>query len=385
MTLRVRPDALRETALALESAGAQIATNPAGPELSAAASGLSNLAVGSACANVGTKLTAQARILGNNNDNFAENLRLAALRYENTDGESADKITLDNPEDLQDPFAGDPDGSIGAYERALQEAGLLEGSAPQGYYKQWLENAARNGVPPEDIVEIARRNNITPQSFDVLNGMEEVKDGTGADAKSFFLIPPGTKAEDLKKAAVMTYILNAGTGYDASQTSGVGNDFAETPYSADEVQRIIDRQSANSWSYSAAEQAAARGGALATTPNGMLMGMVPTQVDALSMQGGTTYGDLFTVNADKVADPTAQLKQIIGSGHSWGPVNGQLAEYNQDLDRVLHHEERHSQQWAQRGPLGMGRDYIVLGNIIDATTGVNPLEADAGLSDGGYA
>ena len=72
---------------------------------------------------------------------------------------------------------GDEDGKNGKrpeneYERALREAGLLTGTPPDGYYKEWLENANRQAVPREVIVDIARRHHITPESFDVLNGME---------------------------------------------------------------------------------------------------------------------------------------------------------------------------------------------------------------------
>ena len=42
------------------------------------------------------------------------------------------------------------------YEKALRDAGLLSGPSPDGYYKEWLENAERQGVPPDVIVDIAR-------------------------------------------------------------------------------------------------------------------------------------------------------------------------------------------------------------------------------------
>ncbi len=92
------------------------------------------------------------------------------------------------------------------------------------------------------IVDIAQQQNITPQSFDVLNGMERVED---RDGKDFFLMPAGTSGEDARKAALMTYILNCGTDYGKNPQT----DFDETPYSAAEVQRIADRQEANAWSY----------------------------------------------------------------------------------------------------------------------------------------
>jgi hypothetical protein len=55
-----------------------------------------------------------------------------------------------------------------------------------------------------------------------------------------------------------------------------------------------------------------------------------------------------------------------------------------DLDRVLHHEERHAAQWANRGYLGMlaayGRELV----REFAFGAVNRFEEDAGLADGGY-
>jgi uncharacterized protein YukE len=146
---------------------------------------------------------------------------------------------LDDQKFGKPQFVG-PDGKDGTepeneYERALREAGLLTGPPPDGYYKQWLENAKRQGVAPETIVDIARRHRITPDSFNVLNVMEKVTDRQG---KYFFVMPAGTSGTDARKAALMNYILNCGTDYG----EGTPHDFTPTPYSADEVQRIIDRQ-----------------------------------------------------------------------------------------------------------------------------------------------
>lgn len=259
-----------------------------------------------------------------------------------------------------------------AYEKALREAGLLSGPPPDGYYKEWLENAERQSVPPEVVVEIARRHHITPKDFEVLNGMEKITD---PDGKSFFLMPPGTSGDDARKAALMTYILNAGTDY--GEASG-NKDFSETPYSADEVQRIIDRQQANDWSYdSDVGFVEGNGGRLATTPNGMLMGLGGNWLqDQFSQKGGTTWGDTFMVNIDDPTDAAQQLQKVIESGRAPAvgadgiPHPGEL-----DLDRLLHHEERHSQQWAEKGYAGMFWDVI---------TDSDGIEKDAGLSDGGY-
>lgn len=267
------------------------------------------------------------------------------------------------------------------YEKALREAGLLDGPPPDGYYREWLENAQRQGVPPEVIVDIARRHNITPESFNVLNGMEKVTD---KDGKSFFLLPKGTSGEDARKAALMTYVLNAGTDYGDSPGT---KDFAETPYSADEVQRIIDRQEANSWSYDKdVGFVDSNGGRLMTTPNGMLMGLGGNQLqDLYSEAGGSTWGDIFMLNIDDPSDAAQQLKQVAESGQMWYPADdGNGSQGRLDLDRILHHEERHSQQWADKGYGTMLREYgweIFREKVLGKT---NRLEEDAGLSDGGY-
>ncbi|MEB3035012.1 DUF4226 domain-containing protein [[Mycobacterium] nativiensis] len=271
------------------------------------------------------------------------------------------------------------DEPVSEYEQALRDAGLLSGPSPGGYYKQWLENAERRGVPPEEIVDIARQQHITPDSFSVLEKMEGVKD---PDGKSFFLIPKGTSPAEMRKATLMTYILNAGTDYGAAPGT---KDFKETPYSAAEVNRIANRQRANDGSYVNAWAMNQTGGRFVTTPNGMLMGLGGSRVaDQFSQQGGTTYGDIFMVNIDHSADPAQQLRQIVGSGHSWYDVGGQPAEIGLDLDRVLHHEERHSQQWARLGTDGMTAAYLAEAARVKIFGGTNWFEKDAGLRDGGY-
>jgi len=239
------------------------------------------------------------------------------------------------------------------------------------YSKKWLENAERRGVPSAVVVEIARRHSIAPESFQILEEMEEVEDPEG---KSFFLLPPGTGGNDARKATLMTFIVNAGTDY--GKASGRPADFPETPYSAAEVARIINRQKANHWSYSRDVRFVDRnGGRLATTPNGMLMGVGGNWIQRqFSQRGGTTWGDIFMINIGNRTDPAGQLRRIVRSGHGCNP----------DLDRVLHHEERHSRQWAARGYAGMLRDYSweLFRELVFGKT--NRLEEDAGLSDGGY-
>lgn len=243
-----------------------------------------------------------------------------------------------------------------------------------GYHQKWLRNAERRGISRRVVVEIARRAAITAESFEVLSGMEEVVDPEG---KSFFLIPPRTPGAVAQRAALLTYVLNAGTDYGAP---GRASDFPAAPYCADEVARIADRQRANDWTYARDVRFVDRnGGRLVTTPDGILMGVGGNWIQRrFSRRGGTTWGDIFMVNMGSkmggVADPAGQLRRIVRSGRL-GRV---------DLDRLLHHEERHSRQWASKGYAGMVRDYgwelvreLAFGKR-------NRLEEDAGLSDGGY-
>jgi hypothetical protein len=127
------------------------------------------------------------------------------------------------------------------------------------------------------------------------------------------------------------------------------------------------------------------GAAVATTPNGMLMSLGGKATDYAAFQGGSTYGDVFAVNINNVADPAGQLTEIIESGDMWyaGTTPGSAVQGSLDLDRILHHEERHSQQWAEKGTIVMGIDYGT-GYYMDQHGMTNPLEEDAGLHDGGY-
>jgi hypothetical protein len=261
----------------------------------------------------------------------------------------------------------------------------MTGQRPS-HHKKWRENAERQGVPGEVVTEIALQHDITAESFRVLEKLTEIKDPHG---KSFFLIPAGTSGGVARTAALMTYILNAGTGY--CRAEGRPADFPETPYSAAEVRRIIHRQKANSWSYDQDVGFVDRnGGRLVTTPNGMLMGLGGKWIQKqFSRQGGTAWGDIFMVNVsvDGKASPgpADRLRQIVESGHAWyTDGHGKPFESNLPLDRVLHHEELHSQQWAAKGHAGMITAYIweVVRDKVFGKS--NRLEEDAGLCDGGY-
>lgn len=254
------------------------------------------------------------------------------------------------------------------------------------HHQKWLANAERLGVPTAVITAIAAQRGITRESFRVLAKMTEIND---PDAKSFFLVPTGTPGDEVRAATLMTYILNAGTGYGGPASPPT--DFPETPYCPDEVRRIVDRQRANRWSYNEDVGFVHRnGGRLVTTPNGMLMGLGGNWIQRLfSQQGGTAWGDIFMVNvAVDVDDPASaarRLRQIIESGHAWyTDRKGRPVQSTPALDRVLHHEELHSQQWAAKGHSRMITAYLweVARDRLFGKT--NRLEAQAGLADGGY-
>ena len=144
------------------------------------------------------------------------------------------------------------------------------------------------------------------------------------------------------------------------------------------------------------------GGTLATTPNGMLMGVGGNWLqDLYSAQGGSTWGEIFMTSIDDPEDADAAMRDIIESGE--GATTDDDGEPvprgdHLDLDRLLHHEESHSQQWAEeghgafirgyasemvdwrietKGPFGWPAPYFTEGRD-------NSYEVDAGLTDGGY-
>lgn len=226
-------------------------------------------------------------------------------------------------------------------------------------------------IAPQTVADIVRRQCITRDSFRLLDAMDPITD---PDGKTYFVIPRGTAGYAARRAVLLTYLLNAGTGYGRA---GGRSDFPETPYGAAEVQRIIDRQRANRWSYEAVRSVCATGGCVVTTPNGMLTGLGGNRIHAqFSHRGGTTWGDLFMVNINDVSDPAGQLRDIVESGrpHPDGP----------DLDRLLHHEEIHAQQWATLGPAQMTLRYLAEEAKVRTLGGANRFEKEAGLSDGGY-
>lgn len=242
-------------------------------------------------------------------------------------------------------------------------------------HARWLENAARRGIAPATIDDIVRCHGIGPADFAVLDRLDEVTDPLG---QSYFVLPVDIGAADARQAVLMTYVLNAGTGYG---TTGADNDFDETPYSAGEVQRILDRQAANDWTYERVVALVHRAGArLVTTPHGMLMGLGGNRLLGLFVRrGGTTYGDLFMLNIRRV-DAVVELRETVRSGRArYQRTDGTTYAGRLPLDRLLHHEERHAQQWAAAGPARFVASYA-----WERARGSNETEEDAGLGDGGY-
>jgi hypothetical protein len=88
------------------------------------------------------------------------------------------------------------------------------------------------------------------------------------------------------------------------------------------------------------------------------------------------WGDLFMVNGNRGSDPARRLRDIVESGRT--------SPAGPDLDRLLHHEEIHAQQWAALGPIQMPARYLAEEARVRILGGTNSFERNAGLSDGGY-
>ncbi|ORW67898.1 hypothetical protein AWC24_09100 [Mycolicibacter senuensis] len=234
-----------------------------------------------------------------------------------------------------------------------------------------MANLDRRAIAPQEVAGIVRRQRITRDSFRALDAMEQITDPQG---QSFFVIPRGAGSKQARHAVRLTYILNAGTGYGRS---GTRNDFPETPYGVAELERIIQRQRANRWSYDPVRTICSTGGCLVTTPNGLLMGLGGNRFHAqLSRRAGTMWGDLFMVNVDRERDPARKLRDIVEAGR--------ISPGGPDLDRVLHHEEIHAQQWAALGSIQFPARYLAEEARVRILGGTNSFESEAGLSDGGY-
>lgn len=245
------------------------------------------------------------------------------------------------------------------------------GASASRTHRAWLENIDRRGIAPRAVAEIVRDQHITRDSFRLLDSMPQIAD---SDGKTYFVVPATLTPSQVRRAVLLTYLVNAGTGYGETEGS---TDFPAAPYGAVEARRIVNRQYANRWSYPAARSICYTGGCLVTTPNGVLMAVGGNRLHgSFSHRGGTMWGDVFVVNCPRVGDPAGQLRAIIHSGRLGPGMPG--------LDRLLHHEEIHAQQWAVLGPVRMPARYMAEEVRARIWRGVNRFECDAGLRDGGY-
>ena len=90
--LRVDPQVLTTAASTMTSCGSAVGELKPGEPLNSAASGMSGLATGAACQRVGPLLNTDGQNLGKAVTGYADSLRTAATKYQNTDAASGGAI-----------------------------------------------------------------------------------------------------------------------------------------------------------------------------------------------------------------------------------------------------------------------------------------------------
>ncbi|WP_301120683.1 hypothetical protein [Mycolicibacterium fortuitum] len=208
--LRVIADDLRAVSGVMDKIASGFFNDGGGPILKSVTSADSELDSTKACGEVGDIFQTYAQTLGEGVSEHSRKLSAAAGHYERGDTAGAEAIEFDPPEERELEVGDDPGepgyDPVNEYEDALHDAGLLDGPS-SGMYREWLQNAADNNVPPETIVEIARQQNITPSSFDVLKGLERVtnkNDETNPkDDTDYFMLPENVSAEQARQAALI--------------------------------------------------------------------------------------------------------------------------------------------------------------------------------------
>jgi hypothetical protein len=170
-------------------------------------------------------------------------------------------------------------------------------------------------------------------------GLEEVK---AVDGSVFWVLPVGVGPREAAEAVLR---------------------MVPTP----EVERRVNR---NRWSYEIlVPLTRCAGGRLAVTPNGMLLALgLRGPAKLLAQRGGTTYGDVFCIKAERGDDAAHTLRQLIQT---------------RPLERLLRHEEIHSQQWA-RGAWRFAVGYLIEAVWARLRHRPHRDEVEAGLRDGGY-
>ncbi|MDR0959635.1 MAG: hypothetical protein LBM23_04650 [Propionibacteriaceae bacterium] len=204
---------------------------------------------------------------------------------------------------------------------------------------------------------------------------------TDPDGHRYLLLPADVTPHTAAQAALTTALGNKGSAYEAIG----GTDYSSRSFDAVETRRIRLRQVANRWSYRFLPWMSRHGARFVTTPEGILLGLGLSWCGGvLTQRGGTIWGDVFLLNIDRCDDPAEALRTIVATGlvPRTPPSDGagdDLTFTRRSLARLLHHEEIHAQQWADRGVVGFALAYL-----RDLVTRNETLEAAAGLGDGGY-
>lgn len=238
----------------------------------------------------------------------------------------------------------------------LRAAGLLA-TEPTALFREWLQRTLEAGLTPEQVVELAEDEGVKAGTFDVLDGLEVVRDPVG---NPYVRLEAGHGARDVAR---VVELLNGGR-----------------PSATDA------RRSANGWTYhwplltgGAVALVLGQGGAVVATPEGILMaapgpksfGLVPSAAAVLSFQGGTTWGELFVLNKSS-DDPAGVLHEVIARG------------FVDDLPLLplLAHERVHSEQWARYGRFGFLARYLTSGRGCDNRTSARPASKRAATTAG---
>lgn len=246
---------------------------------------------------------------------------------------------------------------------------------PRSLYEEWLARAVDRGLSLDEVLAQIESEQVTPESFDVLEGLARIED---PDGRVYYLLD-SVCSDRLREVAEAVELLNGGLPSESAW-----------------------RRDANDWSYEAASHVLSANGALVATPEGILMAMGDDAVsDLLSQRAGTTYGEVFLVDGSP-DDPEYELRDRVRYGY--------LEPYDAEcppppLQDLLQHERIHTEQWAEYGRWGMVESYAAESVSApdgftwssphqrlpgldlfpdEAEPGENALEVEAGLEDGGY-
>lgn len=191
----------------------------------------------------------------------------------------------------------------------LKRAGLVDYEDLNSLYVEWVAREGENGLDPSEIIEKAKAEDVDPETFAPLLGLERVEDG-------FFIVDPDT---DIRAASVASELL-------------MGGNPSESEW----------RRDANAWSYGYGESIIDAGGEVAVTPLGTIMAAKADGDDFPPTGGsGTAWGEMYVLNGT-FQDPKDTLRD-------------EIEEIVDTGDEVLEHERNHADQWAILG----FKDFII--------------------------